>query len=112
MFCLRSVAPLRRVGWRLCEVMHDPLEHVTGIEKRELLAHLAGDCDPFRIMPIKRGPGTRERPTLIPSTLSQRIIGCICNEHNMHAEYMVLHQNEPKRCGCGYWFELCPIAPL
>ncbi|KAJ2954801.1 hypothetical protein O0L34_g3108 [Tuta absoluta] len=91
---------------------HDPLEHATGIEKRELLAHLAGDCDPFRIMPIKRGPGTRDRPNLVPSAFCSRLVGCSCNPDQNHIEYMWLHQGVPKRCGCGYWFELCPIAPL
>ncbi|XP_026332214.1 cytochrome c oxidase subunit 5B, mitochondrial-like [Hyposmocoma kahamanoa] len=92
--------------------MHDPLEHVTGIEKRELLAHLAGDCDPFRICSIKKGPGTRERPNLIPSAFSKRLVACSCNPVQNHVEYMWLHQGCPKRCGCGFWFELCPIAPL
>lgn len=54
---IRRLAPLRTALTRLTSSspMHDPLEHVTGIEKRELLAHLAGDCDPFRILSIKKG---------------------------------------------------------
>ncbi|CAH0402385.1 unnamed protein product [Chilo suppressalis] len=112
MWWSRVVPRLRQAGTRVYGQFHDPLEHVTGIEKRELLAHLAGDCDPFRIMAIKRGPGTRERPNLIPSANQQRLLGCKCNDHVMHIEYMWLHMGVPKRCGCGYWFELCPVAPL
>lgn len=54
---VRGVRPLRRAARFFSNEspMHDPLDHVTGIEKRELLAHMAGDCDPFRIMSIKKG---------------------------------------------------------
>lgn len=55
MFGVRALTKLRRVGSRLYGEMHDHLDHVTGIEKRELLAHLAGDCDPWRMLAIKKG---------------------------------------------------------
>lgn len=55
MLALRSLTRLHRSGARVYGSMHDPLDLVTGIERRELLAHLAGDCDPFRIMAIKKG---------------------------------------------------------
>lgn len=51
----RVLPGVRRAGARLYGAFHDPIDHVTGIEKRELLAHLAGDCDPFRMLAIKRG---------------------------------------------------------
>lgn len=54
MWWLKPLRYLRRANARVY-CMHDPLDHVTGIEKRELLAHLAGDCDPFRMMAIKKG---------------------------------------------------------
>ncbi|KAG6456092.1 cytochrome c oxidase subunit 5B, mitochondrial [Manduca sexta] len=112
MWLLKHIRQIGRVGVRVYGQMHDPLDHVTGLEKRELLAHLAGDCDPFRMLSIKKGPGTRERPNLIPSANAARLICCHCNESVNHLEFMWLHQGEPKRCGCGYWFELCPVAPL
>ncbi|CAH0677807.1 unnamed protein product [Spodoptera exigua] len=115
MWCMRAIRPMggfRRTGSRLYAGMHDPLDHVTGLEKRELLAHLAGDCDPFRIMSIKKGPGTRERPNLIPSSNDKRLVACSCSPCDNHLEFMWLHLGCPKRCGCGYWFELCPVAPL
>ncbi|KAI8437635.1 hypothetical protein MSG28_011890 [Choristoneura fumiferana] len=114
----RQALPLRRRAFprrddaRAYGSFLDPLDHVTGNEKRELLAHLAGDCDPFRMLCVKRGPGTRERPNLMPSAFNQRLVGCKCNEWTNHIEWMWLHQGEPKRCNCGYWFELCPVAPL
>lgn len=59
--------------------MNDPMDHATGIEKRELLARAAGNDDPFDMRLIKRAQGTKDAPTLIPSAFDARIIGCICN---------------------------------
>lgn len=58
--------------------MNDPVEHATGLEKKELLAKLAGNDDPYHMKAIKRGVGTKEKPTLIPSAFDARIVGCIC----------------------------------
>lgn len=59
-------------------VMNDPLEHATGIEKRELLLKAAGNDNPFDMKVFKRGAGTKENPNLIPSAFDARIVGCIC----------------------------------
>lgn len=59
-------------------VMSDPMDHATGIEKRELLARAAGNDDPFDMKVFKRGPGTKETPNLIPSAFDARLVGCIC----------------------------------
>ncbi|CAH4027655.1 cytochrome c oxidase subunit 5B, mitochondrial-like [Pieris brassicae] len=107
---LKALLPIRRPGVRVYGQLHDTLDQLTGIEKKEILAHLAGDCDPFRMMSIKKGPGTWECPNLIPSAHSQRLLACLCHPEDMHLEYMWLHQGCPKRCGCGYWFQLCPVA--
>lgn len=58
--------------------MNDPLEHATGIEKRELLAKAAGNDNPFDMKVLKRGPGTKDTPNLIPSAFDARLVGCIC----------------------------------
>lgn len=58
--------------------MNDPIEHATGIEKRELLAKAAGNDDPFDMRVIKRVEGGKDSPTLIPSAFDARIVGCIC----------------------------------
>lgn len=56
----------------------DPIDHATGLEKKELLAALAGNDDPYYNKAIKRGAGTKDKPTLIPSAFDARILGCIC----------------------------------
>lgn len=58
--------------------MNDPMEHATGIEKRELLAKAAGNDNPFDMKVFKRGAGTKDNPNLIPSAFEARIVGCIC----------------------------------
>lgn len=58
--------------------MPDPVDHATGLEKKELLAALAGVDDPYYNKAIKRGVGTKDKPTLIPSAFDARILGCIC----------------------------------
>ncbi|KAK4886812.1 hypothetical protein RN001_003083 [Aquatica leii] len=92
--------------------MGDPLDHATGIEKRELLAQLAGNPNPFNEKMIKRGPGTIEQPTEIPSAFESRIIGCICHHDATAIFFMWLHKGHPKRCECGYWFKLVHKTPV
>lgn len=58
--------------------MADPLDHATGIEKKEILSYMDGKFDPFHMGVVKRGEGTAENPTLIPSAFNMRLIGCIC----------------------------------
>lgn len=64
--------------FRLLLVMSDPMDHATGIEKRELLARAAGNDDPFDMRVFKRGAGTKDSPNLIPSAFDARLVGCIC----------------------------------
>lgn len=61
-------------------VLTDPLDHATGLEKRELLARAAGNDNPFDMKVFKRGPGTKENPNLIPSAFDARLVGCICKD--------------------------------
>lgn len=113
--------------------MSDPLDHATGIEKRELLAKQAGNDNPFDMKVLKRGPGTKDQPNLIPSAFDARIVGCICKlilhifliipstfyftlilgeEEQTYVNWMWLYQGHPKRCECGHWFKLVEKAPL
>ncbi|KAG8237091.1 hypothetical protein J437_LFUL017369 [Ladona fulva] len=92
--------------------MADPLEHATGLEKREMLAKAAGNDNPFDMKIFQRGPGTKDNPTLVPSAFDSRIIGCVCEEESASVCWMWLYEGEPKRCGCGYWFKLQKKAPL
>ncbi|XP_025415298.1 cytochrome c oxidase subunit 5B, mitochondrial-like [Sipha flava] len=90
----------------------DPLELATGIEKKEMLLRLAGNDDPYNLKSIKRGVGTKEKPTEIPSAFEARIIGCVCEEDASHIKWMWLHSGEPKRCLCGYWYKLIYKEPV
>ncbi|XP_063218349.1 cytochrome c oxidase subunit 5B, mitochondrial-like [Bacillus rossius redtenbacheri] len=94
------------------KLMGDPMELATGLEKRELLAELAGNDDPFNMKLMKRGPGTKENPNLIPSAFDARIIGCICEPEAQHIKWMWLHKGEPKRCSCGSWYKLQETTPI
>lgn len=90
----------------------DPVEHATGLEKRELLARIAGSEDPYHLKVIKRGPGTKAQPNEVPSAFDSRLIGCVCEEDSTCINWMWLHKGEPKRCECGHWFNLVYKAPV
>ncbi|XP_017494435.1 PREDICTED: cytochrome c oxidase subunit 5B, mitochondrial-like [Rhagoletis zephyria] len=93
-------------------VMNDPMDHATGIEKRELEQLKAGNKDPWLLDTVlKRGPGTREQPNMIPSAFDGRIVGCSC-KGNRFVNWMWLEKGEPKRCECGYYFQLKEIKPI
>nr|CAH7718647.1 unnamed protein product [Callosobruchus chinensis] len=92
--------------------MGDPIEHATGLEKRELLAKVAGNDNPFDLRVIKRGPGSKTQPNEIPSAFDSRLVGCICEEESTCINWMWLHKGEPKRCECGHWFNLVHKAPV
>jgi len=92
--------------------MSDPVFHATGIEKKQLLAELAGNKDPFHLDGMKRGPGTKDKPNLIASCYDKRLVGCICDEESVIINYMWLHKGQPKRCGCGHWFKLVYEEPF
>ncbi len=66
----------------------------------------SGSYDPFFMKASKRGQGTRQEPNVVNSLDSFRCIGCICNEGDTHINWMWLYEGKPKRCECGYWFEL------
>ncbi|KAL3287206.1 hypothetical protein HHI36_001683 [Cryptolaemus montrouzieri] len=108
----------KNVGYNNCRMfaskvtLGDPMEHATGLEKRELLAKAAGNPNPFDLCVIKQGPGTRERPTEVPSAFDARIIGCICEEDATSVNWMWLYKGQAKRCECGHWFNLVHKAPV
>ncbi|CAG9859858.1 unnamed protein product [Phyllotreta striolata] len=92
--------------------MGDPIEHATGLEKRELLAKIAGNDNPFDIKVIKRCAGTKDTPNEIPSAFDSRLVGCVCEEDSTHITWMWLHKGEARRCECGHWFNLVYKAPV
>lgn len=63
--------------------------------------------DPYGVLPItKSEKGTKIDPILVPSALESRVVGCLCEPEAQLIVTMWLHQGEPKRCRCGYWFVL------
>ncbi|CAH0550840.1 unnamed protein product [Brassicogethes aeneus] len=86
--------------------MGDPVEHATGLEKREILAKVGGNENPFDLKVIKRAAGTKVSPNEIPSAFDARLVGCICEEEATCINWMWLHKGEPRRCECGHWFNL------
>jgi len=91
-------------------LLPDPIEHATGIEKKQLLAQLQGD-DRYEAKVFHMRAGTKEEPNLVPSHLESRIVGCICEPDQQFVNYMWVNKEEPKRCSCGYWFKLVEAEP-
>ncbi|KAJ8710305.1 hypothetical protein PYW07_009671 [Mythimna separata] len=94
------------------KMMPDPLEHATGMERKELMAMQAGNDDPFNMKVIKKSAGTRDNPTLVPSCFDARIVGCICEEHATAVTWLWLHKDHPRRCECGHWYKLIEKQPV
>jgi len=86
-------------------VLPDPIEHATGIEKKQLLAQLQGD-DRYEQKVYHMRAGTKEEPNLVPSHLDARLVGCICEPDQQYVMYFWVRKDEPKRCMCGHWFKL------
>jgi len=81
-------------------------EQATGLERREFEAMVAGNMDPFNLN-VKKGPaGTKESPTVVPSSFDQRIVGCICEEDATAINWMILKKGPAQRCECGNFFQL------
>ncbi|XP_065062527.1 cytochrome c oxidase subunit 5B, mitochondrial-like [Rhopilema esculentum] len=81
-------------------------EQATGLERREFEAMVAGNMDPFNLNVKKGPPGTRELPTVVPSSFDQRIVGCICEEDATSINWMILKKGPAQRCECGNFFQL------
>ena len=91
----------------------DPLDHATGIEKRELLAAAAGNFDPYNMKAMKISTNsTKDQPNLVPSAFKSRMIGCVCEQDAAHVNWLWLHHGHSRRCECGHWFKLIEKAPL
>ena len=53
-----------------------------------------------------RGKGTKEEPNIVDAMASFRLVGCSCNDEDTNLKWMWVFEGKPKRCACGYWFEL------
>jgi len=92
--------------------MPDPIEHATGLEKRELVAQVSGNDNPFDFRVIKRSPATKDAPQLVPSADVSRLMGCVCEEDSTVINWMWLHKGEARRCECGHYFKLTEFKPI
>ncbi|XP_065215340.1 cytochrome c oxidase subunit 5B, mitochondrial-like [Planococcus citri] len=91
----------------------DDLDISCGMYRKELIARLAGVQDPFSISAIDRAEkGTKLDPIRVPSGLESRMVACRCEPESHTLLYMWLHQNEPKRCRCGFWMVLFYREPF
>merc|ERR1711915_61325 len=114
----RSLLSTARRGVQVTSVRHankmmaDPLEHATGREKEERMAHAGGNENPFDMRVYKRISGSASNPTVVPSFYERRLVGCICEEDATCIHWMWLEKGESKRCECGYWFQLTDGKPI
>lgn len=81
-------------------------EQATGLEKKELDALVGGADDPFNMKVQTISRGTKDKPQLVSSMYSERIVGCICDEDATFISWMTLKKGPPQRCGCGVWYKL------
>ena len=106
------------------QIMPDGTDHATGLEKYELLAKQAGNEDPFFLKAVNRtgvcksgsfksfrynvfnSQGTKAEPTIINAMDNYRMVGCVCQEEDTNIKWMWLCEGTPKRCECGFWFQL------
>merc|ERR1711892_1415562 len=88
------------------QIMPDGTDHATGLEKYELLAKQAGNEDPFFLKAVNRTGGTKAEPTIINAMDNYRMVGGVCQEEDTNIKWMWLCEGTPKRCECGFWFQL------
>jgi len=92
--------------------MPHSLDHAVGLEKLERIAKLVGIDDMFGLGPLQLGKGTKEEPTIIPSTFNKRLIGHQCEDDQTYLTYFYVYKGFPKRCQCGHWFKLVDAPDL
>ncbi|XP_033738953.1 cytochrome c oxidase subunit 5B, mitochondrial-like [Pecten maximus] len=89
-------------------LMPSNLGHMLGEERDEILTELAGAKDHFDFdgVRVNEREGTRDAPIIVRSESDNRIVGCLCDDEQVHINYMVLTSGAPKRCMCGFWYKL------
>ncbi|KAL5016945.1 hypothetical protein ScPMuIL_006534 [Solemya velum] len=85
------------------KTVKDPL---SSTERFHMITQLGGNEDPFEMNVKKRVKGTAEEPTLIPSIMDRRMVGCICEEAAVKIKWMMLSKGPAKKCDCGHFFKL------
>ncbi|XP_017854253.2 cytochrome c oxidase subunit 5B, mitochondrial [Drosophila busckii] len=101
-----STTPVLKAG------MIDDIELATGIFKREKLLREAGCNDPWAMSKaMRRGSGRKNDPTMIPSALGGRMVGCLCGIER-GPKWMWLESGDPVRCECGHYFQIKYVPPV
>lgn len=49
-----------------------------------------------------------DNPNIVKTFTGSRMIGCKCEEESSTIKFMWVHEGEPKRCQCGFWFKAVP----
>ncbi|OWF54582.1 uncharacterized protein LOC110443349 [Mizuhopecten yessoensis] len=88
--------------------MPSTLGHMLGEERDEVLTKLGGAKDHYDFdgQVVGDREGTRDSPILVRSESDHRVVGCLCDDEQVHINYMVLTTGMPKRCMCGFWYKL------
>lgn len=68
--------------------------------------------DPFNMSPFKKGAGTKDQPTMVPSVTDERMVGCVCHDDQFYVSYFWLYKGEPRRCQCGHWYKLYNVPDV
>merc|ERR1711893_144972 len=82
--------------------------HSVGPEKWENLTKQKYGDDPYdwSMAPHTFGQGTKDNPKQVPSIEESRLVGCLCEEEDMHIKWMTVYKGAPRRCACGFWFKV------
>merc|ERR1712223_143942 len=79
-----------------------------GTVGREHQQAILGNEDMWLIAPqhLNKVGNSKENPNIVPSFEEYRIMGCKCSDDESSVKWMWIHEGEPRRCVCGYWFQL------
>jgi len=79
-----------------------------GTVGREHQQAILGNEDMWLIAPqhLNKVGNSKENPNIVPSFEEYRVMGCKCSDDESNVKWMWIHEGEPRRCYCGYWFQL------
>ena len=60
-----------------------------------------------------RQESSEQKPNIVPSLESSRLMACHCDAEGLDIRYTMLHKSCPTKCECGHWFKLIDaISPF
>jgi len=85
------------------------------LTKRSLMAKRTAHDNPFDTYTLRpdatEGESLKE-PILVPSVHEKRLVGCCCEDDYDQIVWFELEKGSPKKCECGYYFQLIDYDPL